>query len=561
MTWLIDSLRHHPELALFLTLAVGYAIGLLKIGSFSVGSVLGVLIAGIFVGQLDIKLPGELKNAFFMLFLFAIGFKSGPQFFRSLKATGLPQAGLTVVLCVASLLVALLVSRIADLDPGSAGGLIAGAMTESAALGTAADAIQKLAVAPELREQWLSNATVAFAVSYLMGVVMVIWVLPTLGPRLLRVDLAKACQELEEQMGLPRTDTGVVSASQPFVMRAYQIPAEHHGRTLHELEQLFPGQRVFGERLRRGEELLEPQPQWPLAEGERIALWGRRESLVSETNPLRTHEVADEGLLDIPLVAVDLVVTNKSMASQTLGELARSVGARGIFLKKLMRIGEELPRTLQTRIERGDVLTLIGPKPDVERVADKLGYAQWPTDATDMISVATAILLGGLAGLPAFMLGGLEIGLSMFVGVLIGGLVCGWLGSLYPRFGRVPEPVIWLFDSVGIAGFIAVVGLEAGPNFVKGLQQSGVAIVASAVVITASAHIIAILAGRYVFRMHPGILLGVCAGAGTSAPALGALLNVAQSRIPALGYGVGYALGNVLLALWGSVMVVLSKGV
>ena len=203
------------------------------------------------------------------------------------------------------------------------------------------------------------------------------------------------------------------------------------------------------------------------------------------------------------------------------------------------------------------MLTVVGARQHVERIAPHIGYAEWVTAATDMVTVGIAVVVGGLIGLPAMRIAALEIGLSLAVGVLLGGLVAGWLRSVSRRFGRVPEPALWLFDSVGLNAFLALVGISAGPDFVRGLQESGPALVAAGVLVCALPHIATILFGRYVLKMHPGILLGVCAGAGTSAPALAAVQEVARSRIPTLGYGISYAVGNVLLALWGTVIVVL----
>jgi putative transport protein len=228
-----------------------------------------------------------------------------------------------------------------------------------------------------------------------------------------------------------------------------------------------------------------------------------------------------------------------------------------VFARKLMRGGEEVPFGPLTKLERGDVVTVTGAKHHIDRVAADLGHAQWPSDATDLGPVALSIVVGGLVGLPALTFGRLEVGLSMFVGALLGGLIFGWLHSSHPRLGRVPAPALWLFDSIGLAGFLAVVGINAGPDFVRGVSQSGVALVVGSLAVTAVPHLVAIAAGRYLLRMHPGLVLGTCAGAGTSAPALAAVQEAANSKVPALAYGVSYAVGNVLLALWGSVIVLL----
>jgi putative transport protein len=324
-----------------------------------------------------------------------------------------------------------------------------------------------------------------------------------------------------------------------------------------ELEALFAGERVFVERVRRGRRLFEPEPHWGLVAGDRVVLSGRREVLVGESNPLRAHEAEDPELLDIPTVSVDVVLTNREFHESSLRELVQSVDARGVFLRKLVRAGQELPYTAATRVQRGDVLRLVGARAHVQSAAAQIGYAEWPTERTDMVTVGLAIVIGGLIGLPVFELGRFELGLSKAVGALLGGLVAGWLRSRSPRFGRIPEPALWIFDSLGLNVFIGLVGLSAGPLFVQGLRESGFALIGGAALVNLVPLLVTLLVGRHLFRVHPGVLLGICAGASTSAPALAAIQDVANSKIPTLGYGVSYAVGNVLLALWGSVIVVL----
>jgi putative transport protein len=210
-----------------------------------------------------------------------------------------------------------------------------------------------------------------------------------------------------------------------------------------------------------------------------------------------------------------------------------------------------------TIVQRGDVLSIVGA-PEATKVAiDAIGVADRVTDVTDMAFVGLGIVVGALVGIPAIRFGALEIGLSQSVGVLLGGLVFGWLRSVRPVFGRIPSPTLWLFESLGLTGFIAVVGLAAGPDFVRGLQESGLSLVFAAMAVVISALFATLMVGHFLFRMHPGILLGACAGACTATPALAAVQEVAKSSVPTLGYGVSYAVGNVLLALWGTVIVFL----
>jgi putative transport protein len=561
MQWFVDALRSHPELALFLTLAIGHGAGRLKLGTFQIGPVLACLFAGVVVGQLDIQVPEALKNTLFLLFLFAIGYNTGSLFFRGLKATGLPQIALTVLLCVTALLTAWLVSVVLGFDAGAAGGLVAGAMTSAAALGTAGDGLLKLGADPAALQVLATHQTVAFAVTYLIGMSLVVWLQSSLAPRLLGVDLAAECRRLEEEMGVRRNEGGSLSAYAPFVARTYIVDERFAGRTVEAIEALFSGQRVFVERVRRGGNISEdPQALLVLKAGDRLALSGRREVLSSGDNPLQACEVDDPELLDIPVAVVDVVLTRKDLAGRTIAELAAEVGARGVFLRRLTRAGTELPWTPGTVVARGDALRIAGARRNVGRVAEQIGYAEWPTPATNLTSVSVAILLGGLAGLPALVFGRVSLGLSMFVGVLLAGLVMGWLRSVYRFFGQIPEPALWMFDSFGLTGFLALVGIEAGPDFVGGLRESGFSLIIAAVIVTTVPHVVTLLVGKHLLKLHPGILIGVCCGAGTSAPALAAVQELADSKIPALGYGVGCALGNILLALWGGVIVLLMSG-
>ncbi len=193
----VTALQEHPELAIFLTLAVGFFIGRLRFGSFSLGTVVGTLLAGVLIGQLDIKVPATVKNVFFDLFLFTTGYKVGPQFFRGLKKDALPQLAVTVVLCVTCLLSAFTASKLLGYDMGTAAGLLAGAFTESTVIGTAADAINRLDLPAAEKTALVNNIPVAYAVTYLVGTAFIVWFLPNVGPWLMGVRLREESKKLQ----------------------------------------------------------------------------------------------------------------------------------------------------------------------------------------------------------------------------------------------------------------------------------------------------------------------------------------------------------------------------
>lgn len=558
MAYLVQALQNNPELAIFLTLAIGFLIGRVKFGSFSLGIVVGTLLAGVLIGQLDIKIPAIVKTIFFDLFLFTTGYKVGPQFFRGLKQDAVPQMVLTVVLCVACLFTAFGFAKLLEYDVGTAAGLLAGAFSESTVIGTAGEAIQRLAIPEAEKTGLLNNIPVAYAVTYLIGTASLVWFLPTIGPKLMGINLRDEGARMQAAIaGSAQLELGVISGARFFDIRAYRVTnPDLVNKTVAELEALPQGVRVFIARIRHRGEIIEPLPNSVIRKDDVVAVLARQEIHV-KSGATVGPEVDDKLLLDVPIEVLDVVVTRRLVVGKTLAELAQLEFARGVFLRKLTRAGQEMPIAPGTRIDGGDVLCLIGTKPEVEKAAKDLGYPDRPTTATDMVFVGTGIVLGGLIGLLAVTIGGIPLTLTASGGALVMGLIFGWLRSVYPFFGRIPEPAIWIFDTLGLCIFIGVVGLNAGPSFFSGLQKAGLSLVAVGLVSALLPHTIGILFGRYVLKMNPLIVLGACAGAGTITAALRAIQDESQSNVPALGYTVPYAIGNILLTAWGPVIVTL----
>ena len=557
---LIGILRRYPEVTFFLVLGVGYLIGKIRVGTFTIGAVTGTLLAGVAVGQLGVKLSGDVKQCFFLLFLFSIGFRTGPQFFRGLKRDGLQQAAVAAIVAVTGLGVAYFVARLMGYDVGTAAGVIAGSLTESATIGTASDAIARAGLPTATATAMTTNIAVAFAVTYLVGVIGAAWFLAQLAPWIMRIDLKAECRRYEQEMQGRRAPT--LSARREIEYRAYLVlpGSPFIGRPIRELERRAAAERLFIEQMRRGGRILDPHLQQIVEAGDTVAIVGRREQLIPKMDEQRLgiREVDDQDLLDIPAETLDVVVAHGEVDGRTLADLSQNETMRGVYVRQILRSGTPVGIFPATIVERGDVLTLVGPARRIENAVELLGVPDRATDVTDMVLVAFGIVTGALIGIPALHLRGIELGLSLSVGVLFGGLLCGWMRTMWPRFfGRIPSPTLWVFESIGLTGFVAIVGLNAGPDFIAGLRSSGVSLVIAGALTVFIPHLVGVLSGRWLFRMQPGVLLGVCAGAGTATPALAAVQEAADSTVPTLGYGVAYAVGNVLLALWGTVIVAL----
>jgi putative transport protein len=349
------------------------------------------------------------------------------------------------------------------------------------------------------------------------------------------------------------------SAWHQLEMRAFEIAADGQaaGKTVAEAEAIHPEERLFIERIRRDGKIIDFDPGTTLQAGDVLAVSAPTEALIA----LEAHakEIADKELLDLPVESVDLVITHKDVNGETLIDLAKEDFARGVYLQKITRgaTSVDIPVLAQTTVHRGDILKLSGTKAHIERIAKAIGYADRPSDMTDMVWVGLFVVVFGLIGALSMKVGGVPLTLSTSGGVLIGGLVLGWLRGVHPTFGRLPAPTQWFMNSVGLNVFIAIVGISAGPGFVAGLKANGVTLLIWGVVATSVPMLIAPFIGKYIFKFHPAINLGCCGGARTSTASVAMVGDVAKSNIPMLGYTVPYAVSNTLLTLWGMVIVLM----
>jgi putative transport protein len=555
--WLAETLRAHPELAVFFALAVGFAVGPLKVWGFTLGNVTATLLAGVLIGQLGITVGGPIKSTFFLMFLFAVGFGVGPQFFRGLGKEGPRQVVFSLVVLVLCLAVPVLCAIVAGLNVGYAAGLYAGSQTISAAIGVATDQIDRLGYSAAQAKAYADAVPIGYAVTYIFGTIGSAVVLAQLGPKLIGVDLPAACAEYERQLGAGTVglDAGVMSAYRAIELRAYRID-EASGLTGRPVRELFPGLRVFVERVRRGDTLIDADADTVLQPGDAVAILGPHQLLVEQVEA-HVPEIHDPMLLSLPATVIDLFVTNRAFSGKTLRELADQPFTRGVHLRRITRNMVEMPILPETEVLRGDILTIAGSVRHVEAAVKALGFADRPLESTDLKTVAGGILVGGLIGAMSIQLGGIPIGLSTSGGALLAGLVIGYLRTIRPTFGRIPTPALVLMNTLGLNVFIAIVGINAGPGFVAGLQQVGLSLFLWGIVATSVPMVLAVLLGHHVFKFHPAILFGVCAGVRTTTAALGMIQDAAKSKVPALGYGMPYAIGNTLLTIFGMAVVLL----
>lgn len=423
------TLQELPELALFLSLALGYAIGSVKVKGFGLGTVVGTLMVALALGQAHIEIAPFARTVFFALFMFGVGYQVGPEFFRGLRSGGSKLIAMSLIFCVVGLATVILVSKVAGLDKGLAAGMLSGALTQSSAIGTATEAIQRLSLDEQTRKVLASHVPIGDAVTYIFGTAGVMLFLTKAVPRICRFDLrAEALKDEKELGGGGDSSRSAVFDSYVAVdVQAYRlVDGAVAGREVAEAEKSLSSEqaRLCIQQIRRGHQVFSPNKEEVLLPGDVIAISGNRERLLEVQSRLGV-QVVDPLVMDIPFESVPIIVTNKAVAGKPIIEIVRLVDPRGVHLRHIRRLGNELPKLPQTRLERGDILDVAGRRDDLERVAAAIGFIDRPRDASDVTFMGLAVAAGSILGMVSLHLAQVPVSLGTGGGVLLAGLVFG----------------------------------------------------------------------------------------------------------------------------------------
>ncbi len=549
-----------PEIFLLLSIALGTFFGRLQIKGFSVGATACTLIVAVILGQLgNFVIPPLFKSIFFSLFVFTIGYKSGPEFFASLSIRTLSQVGVAMVVAFTGLAIVLAFAFAFHLDSGTAAGLAAGSLTQSSVIGTASGALAQLDLPDDVVRQQQANIAAGYAVTYILGYILTLLFVPFAAPWLMGVDLKKEAAELEAVLsgGKAAPKSGNFGY-QKFKARAYRVVTAT-GQTVGAVEDRI-GQRVVVERIVRNDNDVDSGRRTVLEAGDEIVLAGPSTTLVRAGASIGPEIEGAEVLREVQGDALGVLVNNRALHGRTLTEIADRVGAdaRGVFLRDLTRQGQEVPLTPETRIYLGDIMTLVGATHDVERAAAKVGQVLRYGDRTDIAFLAAGIAVGLLVGLLSVKVGSFAVTLGGAGGALLAGLVCGWLRARRPTVGNFPPAAQQTLSDIGLGGFIAAIGLANGPAALSAIQSHGLLLLGMGVVVTLVPLTLATIVAYRILQMNPVIVCGALAGAMTVDAAITGCCERADSQTPVLGVAVPYAVGNVLLTILGPVIVTLT---
>jgi aspartate-alanine antiporter len=556
LDWAHHVAERAPEIFILLAVAIGTLLGRIRIHGFSFGAPACTLIVAVVLGQLGaIVIPPVLKSIFFGLFVFTIGYRSGPNFFASLSLQTLSQVALALLIGTCGLIAILIFANVFHFGPGTAAGLGAGSLTQTSMMGTAAGALEQLGLPADQLKQEQANIAAGYAVTYILGYILVLLFVPFVAPRLMGINLKEEAAKLEAALVGGDSNKPGNLLYRKFQARAYQVSVAA-GRTVSEIE-VQVGRRAVVERILRDGRDLELQAGTRLQAGDELLLAGPSSVVVTAPTIIGPEIEGEHVMRSVPGEVVEVYVTARDLHGQTLEKIAERIGdtAHGVFLRALTRQAQDVPVTPGTRIYVGDVMTLVGLDRDLNRLVPSIGQPIRSADRTDIAFFACGLAAGLLVGLLSATVGSVPLTLGGGGGALIAGLLCGWLQSRRPTFGAFPPAAQQSLADLGLGAFIAAIGLASGPAAFTAIQAHGLLMLGVGVIVTLTPMVIGTLFAHRVLHMNPVVVCGALAGAMTVDAAVASACDVAESQTPVLGVAVPYAIANVVLTVLGPIIV------
>ncbi|MDQ0150750.1 aspartate-alanine antiporter [Eubacterium multiforme] len=545
MNIVIDFLEKNPSVAIFICLAFGYLIGKLKYKSFSLGSTVGTLIIGLILGQLGLfKISPIVKNIFFSLFIFTIGYEVGPAFVNSLKKSGVKLVIHAIFFSIVAFAVAMGCFKIFHVSAGEGAGIIAGSLTQSAVIGTSASAINGLDISSIEKTIMESKVAIAYAITYVFGTVGVLIFLKNIAPMLLGVNLKQETKRMIEKIHFKGDTTSDSVVLNNIKMRSFLINenSSYVGKTVEDIEKEFKNKLTF-EKVFHNNEEVNFNKDTKLSAGDYITIIGTLTEMIEVADSNLT-ETSDEKYRNVSLSKSEIILT-KEFNLKNLQDLYNN----NIMLISVKRNGKTLED--ETQMKNGDLLVILGPSHAIGKIIKEFGYIKDVGSSTDVSYLTFGIVVGVLIGTLALTIHNVPLTLGSGGGALFSGLLFGWYQNKHPRFGEIPASTRWFLKSVGLNLFISVVGLEAGAAFVPALKSMGFAVLLIGILVSLIPHILSLYFGKYVLKLEPVDIIGSLCGAGTITAALNAITEENGSSIFALSYTPSYAVGNILITIMG----------
>ncbi len=547
-----DFVYQQPVLVLFLVFSFGYLIGGIKLFGISLGSVGGVLIAGLVFGHYGFTMAPGAQAFGFALFIFCVGYQAGPQFIDVLIDSGLKYLSLALVVAATGFILAVWLANILDLAPGLSAGLMGGAMTTTPTLASAQDAVRSgLVDLPSgfSSEQVLTNIGAGYALTYLFGLIGLILAI-RLMPIMLGLDLPSEAAKISTGK-----DPEAAPDMSKITRRMYRVTKEPgQNKTIIEMERETSKSFAIVSIWRDGKEIT-IDDKTRFQKGDEVMVIGQVGHLLLYA-PELAEEIPIADGQSIPMTTGKVVVSNANVVGKPIKDIRLDEHIAALPLEA-WRQRTELPISMDLILHRGDVITFIGPEYALDRLVRHVGYVERDVAETDLFTFALGIAAGIGLGTLSVSVGGISIALGTAGGLLITGLLIGFLRSIYPVFGRVPSASRWVLMELGLLMFMAGVGVNSGAGIVEVIQSAGIKLIGAGILVTLVPVAVGYYFCRKVLKLNPVEALGGITGAMTSGAALKVVSDAAESNSPALSYTGAYAFANVILTVAGTLIMLI----
>ncbi|QCE42935.1 aspartate-alanine antiporter [Psychroserpens sp. NJDZ02] len=563
MEIIYDTLRNFPYLTLFLAIAIGYFVGKFKIGKFTLGGVAGTLIMAVVIGQVGgFEISGEVKSLFFALFIFMVGYLGGPQFFASLKLSSLKFLVAAFSMTVLGLLAVVGLSMWMGLDKGMAAGLAAGGLTQSAIIGTAGEAIDKLGLATEAAKIMKTNVAVGYSITYIFGSIGPILMVSFI-PIVMKWDIRAEAKKLAAKLGgskemvegefdpIKRVDTRVFKTSKT---------SKYLSKTVQDFEADFDSNLTVELVISDGKNI-EPTVDFQIKEGDILFVTGLITAFSNASNTLGEEISEFGGNIDFTEEQRHVIISNKKLKGKTLAEIRKQLGltkTHGVYINSIVRMSHELAVLDNTEIHAGDEITLVGKTKDLDRIEKEIGYKPTSINSTDFIVFGLGMVVGYLIGEINFDINGTNVALGSGLGCLVSGLIIGFLRTKHPKMGGINVGAASFIQTFGLAVFVGIVGLNAGAPAFQAILKSGITLFLLGILVTMIPMIVQFVINFYILKIkNPVEALGVLTGSKSANPAFSSLLDKTQNATPTPTFTMTYAVANIFLTLWGPIIIAL----
>lgn len=566
MQGFFQFLQQYPYLLLFFVVGLAVYIGRASIKGYGLGMVAGAIVvgAGLSVWSstygVKLELNNFAKSLFYYLFMYGVGLRVGPSFINSLRGDGLKFCILAVVSSVIGLALVVIGARLFDLPPGAAGGMLAGSQTMSAAIGSAEQAVTSGVVklpAGMKPEDASGMIALSYGITYIWGTVGIILICKYL-PRWWGVDARAAAKQYEQEFGVKDLEGGGLTGYRQFGLRAYRLenPATA-GMSIGKFRAMNPEYRVVN--VGRNGEPQGADPELVLQRGDIVALGGSTEHLTDKMG-LIGPEVADAKTLGIPMDQADILITNKEMVGRTFESFRDTAIAGQLQVTKVERGGVQIPAGLKTKLERMDIVSVVGLKAAVNELGDMWGRIARSNTSTDLLTLSVGMIIGFLIGMVEFPAFGAKVGLGNAGGLLLSGVIVSSIVSRLRFFGNTPNAARNVLEDLGLVVFVAIVGVNAGAGLLSQLTGAiALKIFIVGFIACTIPPFIVWAIGFHVFKINPAVLMGGVAGARShSGPCREAAVEI-QSSVPWIGFPVGYAVSGILLTIFGYFAMLLAQ--